>query len=597
MDKSDGADLSRRVWRLLGAYMLRDKWLLFVALLSAIGLSGTGLLSAKIMSDLFDALKVGNAAKLNLYSLAIVGVYVVRWFFVYGEMVYFAEAGQRLGLRLRSAIYTHLQSLSLRFFNKQRTGALMSTINNDVPLLQSSIASLKDLAPAPFQVIGGIAICIWISPKLSLAAMIVIPLMAAIINWLTKQIKGITSRTQDKLSDVNTIMEETLSGIRVIQSFSAEQHEIARFDRENHNAKELFMQSVRRQANLKPSVDVIGAIGISFALWVGGNLVVGHQLSFAHLVYFIGLLNQVAVGLNGLGGAKVTWEQIRAASERILDNVLDVEPDIRSAPDAVSLPEIQGLIEFRNVDFAYVPGTPVLSNISFTMNPGEVVAVVGKTGSGKSTIADLIPRFYDPDAGSVTVDGHDLRAVTVQSLRKHIAIVPQETMLFGGTIRDNIAYGNPDATDEMVEQAARAANAHDFISNPNVLPDGYNTIVGERGKQLSGGQRQRVAIARALIKNPRILILDEATSALDNQSETLVQQALDELMQGRTTLVIAHRLSTVVNADRILVMQNGRIAESGTHAELLRIPDGIYAQLYETQFRWEVETPQVGAPL
>ena len=577
--------------------MFQDKPILVVALISAIGVALTGLLTGWVMSQLLGALQKADASQLNRYSLEIVGVYVLRWFFVYGEMVYFAEAGQRLALRLRNAIYTHLQGQSLRFFNDQRTGALMSTINNDVPILQSSIGGFKDLAPAPFSVIVGIVACVIVSPKLSLAALIVVPVMGFTINALTRQIKQITGKTQDKLSDVNTIMEETLSGIRVIQSFSAEQHEISRFNRENVNAKELFMASVRRQANLKPSIDVIGAIGVSFALWVGGHLVVTGELKFVQLAFFIATLNQIAVGINGLGGAKVTWEQIRAASERISVNVLDVVSDIQDAPNALDLGDIQGLVEFRHVEFAYKAGTPVLSDISFTMNPGEVIAVVGKTGSGKSTIADLIPRFYDPDNGSVMVDGHDLRTVTIGSLRKHIAIVPQETMLFGGTIRDNIAYGNPDATDEMVEQASRAANAHDFISDPNVLPDGYNTIVGERGKQLSGGQRQRVAIARALIKNPRILILDEATSALDNQSETLVQQALDELMQGRTTLVIAHRLSTVVNADRILVMQNGRIAESGTHAELLRIPDGLYSQLYETQFRWEVESPHVGAPL
>jgi subfamily B ATP-binding cassette protein MsbA len=410
--------------------------------------------------------------------------------------------------------------------------------------------------------------------------------MALTINRLNKQIKQMTTQTQDKISDVTTLMEETLSGIRVIQSFSAEEHEITRFYQENHAAKELSMRSVRRQAQLKPWIDVIGAVGIAFALWTAGHLIVSNHLTVMSMLGFIGYVNQVSVGINNWGGVKSTWEQMKAAAERINENVLSVEAEIKERPGAVDLGDVQGRIEFRDVSFAYNHDNPVLQNVSFVMEPGQVVAVVGASGAGKSTLADLIPRFYDPNSGCVLVDGHDIRDVKLSSLRAHIGIVPQETVLFGGSIRDNIAYGDPGANDSRVEEAARAANAHHFIQEE--LSDGYDTLVGERGKQLSGGQRQRISIARALLKDPRILILDEATSSLDTRSEVLVQKALDELMKGRTTLVIAHRLSTIMNADRILVMQSGRVLESGTHRDLLA-RGGAYAKLYETQYRWEAE--------
>ena len=288
---------------------------------------------------------------------------------------------------------------------------------------------------------------------------------------------------------------------------------------------------------------------------------------------------------------KVVWEQIQAGAGRIFERVLDVQPEIQDAPGAATLHEVDGKVEFDHVAFAYNADTPVLRDISFTMHPGEVVAVVGLSGAGKSTLADLIPRFYDPQAGTIRVDGQDIRQVTLASLRRQIGIVPQETVLFGGTIRDNIAYGNPLATDAMIEAAARAANAHEFISDPAKMPNGYQTLVGERGKQLSGGQRQRVSIARALLKDPRILILDEATSSLDAESEKIVQEALETLMHGRTTLVIAHRLSTIQNAHKILVMQAGEILESGTHDALMRLPDGLYRHLYERfhekKYPWE----------
>jgi len=605
----------RDIWDRLWFYIRPDRRYLFGALGCAVGVSAmsllvTGLLDAFVHASTGGADPVagkhnrllglvslaimhtgGLKTQLNVISVAIVAIYAVRGLFYYGQTVFFAEAGQRLGLSLRNDIYRHLQGLSLSFFNRQRTGALMSTINNDVPLLQGSVSGLKDLAPAPFTFLAGMWIIFHISPQLSCAALLAVPAMVYSIGRLSRMVRSITGRTQDKLADVNTLMEETFSGIRIIQSFGAERVASDRFRLENGLAKDLAMRVIRQSAKLKPVTDVIGAAGIALALWFAGRLIISHELTLGELVQFIYVLNQVAVSVSNMGGAKVTWEQIQAGGSRIFQNVLDVRSEIQDAPDAVALHEVAGRVEFDHVAFAYNPDTPVLRDISFTMNPGEVVAVVGSSGAGKSTIADLIPRFYDPQAGVVRVDGYDVRGVTLSSLRHQIAIVPQETVLFGGTIRDNIAYGNPLATDQMIEAAARAANAHSFISDPAMMPNGYNTLVGERGKQVSGGQRQRIAIARALLKDPRILILDEATSALDAESEKVVQEALETLMRGRTTLVIAHRLSTIQNAHKILVMEAGRIVESGTHNDLMRRPDGLYRHLYERfhekKFPWE----------
>ncbi len=620
LDKPDPA-LRRTVLRFLWSYIRPDVRFLVGATVCAAGVSGMAALFAPLIALFGNVMTgggillatprliahaqhiplrlaalesrllhgfLGTGNPLTAICLAIVGIYAVRWFFTYGETILFAEAGMRLSLRLRDAIYTHLQGLSLRYFNEQRTGALMSTINNDLPILQGALGGLKDLANAPFQLLFGLAIIFKISPQLSLVSLFAFPLMAYTINRCTRVIRGLTMRTQDKQADVNSLLAEALGGIRIIQSFSAERYEIARFRKINQESKDLGMTSVRILSILKPTIDLIGAVGIAVALWEAGRLViVQHAMTLPALIAFVYMLNQIASGVGSLGGLRGTWESVMAGGERIWNHVLSVESEVRDAPDAVTLPPVEGTIELRRIAFAYRPGTPVLRDISFAIHPGEVVALVGLSGAGKSTIADLIPRFYDPQEGAIFVDGHDIRTVTLESLRRQIGIVPQVTILFNGTVRDNIAYGDPEATDAMIEAAARAANAHHFICEN--LPEGYQTKVGERGILLSGGQKQRIAIARALLKDPRILILDEATSSLDTESEHLVQMALDELMKGRTTLVIAHRLSTIVNAHKIVVMEAGRVVEIGSHAELIGSRDGHYARLYR---RFAEEPPQ-----
>ncbi len=529
----------------------------------------------------FKTAQSGDTHALGVVCLLVVVLYSLLWGMTYGQTVLLAEVAQRIGMRMRGDIYAHLQSLSLSYFHKRRTGALMSTLTNDVPKLQGAAMMIKDVIATPLQAVVYLGMLLWASWKLTLFALIVVPLMAGAIQLLSKRLRGISKLSQAKMGDVASIMEETLSAPRIVRAFTAEAREIERFDRENREALAITMTGVRRSARLRPTIDLIGALGIALTLYVGGSMIASREWEVDDLVAYLYLVTQLSSAVGAVGNLRVSWEEMMGAADRIFTDVLDVVPEIRDAPGARALPPIEGRVEFQNVGFAYESGTPTLSGINLVIEPGQVVALVGPTGAGKSTLADLAPRFYDVTEGAVLIDGHDIRSVTVESLRRQVGIVPQETLLFSGTIRDNIAYGKPDATDAEVEAAARAANADSFIE---ACPLRYQTRIGERGQTLSGGERQRIAIARALLANPRLLILDEATSALDASTEALVQDALETLMQGRTTIVIAHRLSTIVSADKIVVIRAGRIAETGTHAELLA-RGGVYATLFETQRR------------
>jgi subfamily B ATP-binding cassette protein MsbA len=524
----------------------------------------------------------GNLEPLAWVCATVVALYVALWGFSFGQSVLLAEVAQRVGMQMRGHVYAHLQSLSLSYFHRRRTGALMSVLTNDVPKLQNAAMMIKDVIATPIQALVYLTLLFLTAWKLTLIALLIVPAMAFATQRLTRRIRGISRSAQQKMADVAAVMEETLAGARVVKAFTAEQREIERFERESRAALDISMKSVRRGARLRPTIDLIGALAVAFTLWVGGREVALGRMEFGDLLAFLFLVTQMANAVGSLGNLRVGWEEMMGAADRIFADVLDVVPDVRDAPGAQPLPVIKGRIEFRNVSFAYEKGAPpVLREVSLVVEPGQVVALVGPSGAGKSTLADLVPRFYDPTAGAVLVDGQDLRSVSVASLRGQIGIVPQETLLFSGTIRDNIAYGKWNAADAQIEAAARAANADSFIQG---FPQGYDTPIGERGATLSGGERQRIAIARALLADPRILILDEATSSLDAASEALVQEALETLMRGRTTLVIAHRLSTIVNADRIVVLRRGRVAECGTHAELIA-RGGVYAALYETQRR------------
>jgi ATP-binding cassette, subfamily B, bacterial MsbA len=536
--------------------------------------------NANLLHGLVDAIKAGQIGTLDHYALLILLFFGAKGLFTFGQMYCMANVTCRLAARLRGDIYEHLQKLSLSFYETQRTGRLMAAITSDVPVLQSSLASgVVDTLAAPVTIVGGTAWLLWTNWKLALVTLTLVPLLVLAILRAGKGMRRHSQAAQGSLADVSAIVEETLAGIRVVQSFVMESHEVARFTAESRRAFRYLMRGARVRATLGPVLESFSAIGMVFVLWFGGRQVIAGGLTIGELGGFVLVLSMIAGAFRSLGNIHVQLQQGRAAAERIFE-LLDVAPTIADRPGVRDLPRLEGAVAFEHVTFGYVRDLPVLRDLSFSLRPGEIGALVGESGSGKSTVANLIPRFYDVGQGSVRVDGFDVRDVPCASLRSQVGIVPQETLLFSGTVRENIAYGRLDATQTEIEEAARAANAHEFVMN---LPDGYATLVGERGLTLSGGQRQRIAIARALLKDPRILILDEATSSLDARAEALVQEALERLMAGRTTLVIAHRLSTVRKADQILVMDAGRIVERGTHDELLRM-EGVFARLYHRQF-------------
>ncbi len=493
-----------------------------------------------------------------------------------------ASITTRVGTRVRDEMYAHLQTLPLSYFHRSKIGHIVARMTYDVALIQNSSHVVMQAIDGPIMIIAGLSAMFAVSWKLATLTILFVPLMAVAIDRLSKKIRGLTVDQQSRLADVNAVIDESTRGVRVVKSFVMEEQEIKRFGAANIRSQIAALRAVRRSALVLPSVDIMGGIAAGLIILVGGLMIVHGEIKVGDLTQFTYLAFIVAAAGKQFGRLNVTYQQVMAGAERIFD-LLDTESDMPEKPDAVVLENVQGRVEFRDVRFEYNVDEPVLEGVSFKIEPGEVVALVGSSGAGKSTVADLIPRFYDVTGGAILVEGVDVRDISIKSLREQIAMVPQETILFSGTIAENIAYGKPGADKAEIEEVAKAANAHEFISQ---MPNGYDTQLGEGGVGLSGGQRQRISIARALLKNPRILILDEATSSLDAASEGVVQEALDRLMKGRSTLVIAHRLSTVTNADRILVMDRGQVVESGTFSELVSA-GGLFGQLYRTQFRKE----------
>ena len=555
---------------------------LALAVICIIMAAGANLYLPWIIKDMIDdVLMSKDMLMLNLIAAGILIVMFTRGVFYYGQSYLVSYVGQRVIIDVRSVLFRKFQKMPLSYYDKQQTGTVMSYITNDVAVMQSAIVdNLIELVTEGSILIGSLAMMVYLDWKLSLLTLMTIPLVGFAMKIFGRKLKRSSTVIQERAAEITSLLQESISAIRVVKSFVRETYEIRRFEEQNWRNFQAAMKNVKLTSLLTPTVEFLAAIAVTFIVWFGGYEVVNEVITAGELVAFLTYAVNLANPVKRLSRVYAAIQKAMAAAERVF-SIMDLDEIITDKPGAKALPQIKGQVEFKDITFSYKEGQPALQHISLKAEPGQMIALVGPSGSGKSTIANLIPRFYDVDSGTITIDGHDIRDVTSDSLREQIGLVPQETMLFSTTVMENIRYGRLEATDEEVIEAARAANAEEFIKE---LPEGYDTKLGERGLNLSGGQRQRLAIARAILKNPRVLILDEATSALDTESEKIVQDALDKLMVGRTSFVIAHRLSTIFNADQIFVVENGHLREHGTHEELLAL-GGLYSNLYHIQFR------------
>lgn len=553
-----------------------------LAVICIILAAGANLYLPWIIKDMIDkVLAERDMMMLNAICIGIVVVFFLRGIFFYGQSYLVSFIGQKVIIDVREVMFRKFQRMPMAYFDKHQTGETMSYITNDVAAIQSALVDqLIELVTEGSILIGSLVLMVVLDWKLSLLTLVVIPLVGQAMKIFGRKIKRNGTIIQERMADITSLLQESISSIRVVKSFVREDYEIKRFCRQNELNFQAAMKNVQLTSLLTPSVEFLAAISVTVIVWFGGYEVVEGTITAGALVAFLTYAVNLANPVKRLSRVYGNMQRAMAAVDRVFA-VIDLEETIADRPDARPMPETHGHVEFDHVSFGYKEGVLALSDVSLEAKPGQMIAFVGPSGAGKSTIANLIPRFYEVTFGAIFIDGRDIRDVTVGSLREQIGIVPQETMLFSTTVRENIRYGRLDATDAEVEAAARAANADAFIRE---LDAGYDTEIGERGLSLSGGQRQRIAIARAILKNPRILILDEATSALDTESEKIVQAALDHLMVGRTSFVIAHRLSTIFHADQIFVIDDGHVREHGTHEELLAM-GGLYSNLYNIQFK------------
>lgn len=552
---------------------------IILALLCMLAVAGLSLLVPWLVKDMIDEVLVKRDLRmLNIICLLGIGIYFFKGVFSFGQEYLMAYVAQKVIFDLRSKLWRHLSRLSLTFFTRERGGNILSRLTNDISLIEQTLTyAVIDFVIRSVTVIGIIAFIFYINWELSLISMSLLPLTAFLIERYGKKMRRLGRQIQDNLSSLASIANEVIGAIKVVKAFASSDREVERFEEANIRSFKASLKGAKLRAFLSPTVEMIAASSTIFLLWYGGRQVIEGSLTPGELVAFLGYVAMIVTPLKGLSNVFARFQQALAALDRIFE-VMEIPIEVSEEEGAMEMPRIKGEVVFEGVSFSY-EGEPVLKNINLRVRPGEVIGVVGPSGAGKSTLVDLIPRFYDPTEGAIYIDGVNIKKVKLDSLRRQIGIVPQETILFATTIRENIAYGNPNASFDEIVKAAKIANAHDFIMK---LPNGYDTLVGERGVTLSGGERQRIAIARAILGDPRILIFDEATSALDSESEREVQEALEKVMRGKTTFFVAHRLSTLRCADRIIVLNDGKIVEEGTHEELLR-KRGLYWRLYILQ--------------
>jgi ATP-binding cassette, subfamily B, bacterial MsbA len=572
--------------RLLVTYVKPYLKRLIIAILFAVFTALLTALSMYLIKPVIDQIftfkdKAAALKYITMLPIALIIVFALKGLSTYLQNYYINWVGSRIILDMRNQLYTHVTGLSMNFFNNNKIGILISRITNDVQMVQGAIANVfGSVISSVFNIIGLVVLLFILQWKFALISIIVFPVAVLPIVWFGKKLKAASRGAQEKMGDITSVLTESFNGIRVVKAFGMEEYERKRFFSDIERYFNFNMKAVKAYAMSSPVMETIGAIGISALIFIAGSAVINDQLTTGTFFAFIGALTGLYPQIKKLNDTNNVIQQAIAAAERVFQ-VIDTAPEITEAPDAKELKDFKNEIEFTKVRFAYTEGVEVIRNVSFKIKKGEVFAVVGPSGGGKSTLADLLARFYDPTDGSITIDGVDLTKLKTSSLRDMIGIVTQETILFNDTIRNNIAYGHAATDEARVIEAAKAANAHKFISE---IAEGYGAQIGDRGVKLSGGQRQRLAIARAIMKNPPILILDEATSALDSESEILVQEAINNLMKNRTTFVIAHRLSTVRNADNIIVVDRGEITERGKHSELLA-RGGTYTKLHNMQFK------------
>ncbi len=580
LDVKVDAQIIRRI-----APFLKPYWAhLLAGMFFMLAVSVTSLVSPLLMRRAIDTyIQVDkDIVGLTRISLVYLGVYIVNWICTYWQTYFVSWAGQNIIFNIRQQLFEHLQKLSFNFYDRIEVGRIMSRVTNDVNALSELVSSgILNLINDIFRLVGIIIIMLSMNVRLSLLTFTTLPFLVVLATKFRWRMHRAYHDVRRKIATVNANLQESISGVRVVQSFTREDINRERFDARNADYMQANMQAARLHSLIGPLVDVVGAVGVCMVLWYGGTLVRGGVLTLGTVYAFTAYVNQFYMPIRDLSQVYNIWQSATVSIERISE-VLETEPEVQDAPHAIELPPVEGHVIFKGVTFGYYPDRPVLHDINIEALPGQTIALVGPTGAGKSSIINLLSRFYDPQQGSITIDGYDLRDVQQKSLHNQLGIVLQDTFLFAGTIRDNICYGKPDASDEEVIAAAKAVGAHEFIMR---LPQGYDTEVHERGSRLSIGQRQLISFARTLICNPRILILDEATSSVDAYTEVIIQRALDRLLQGRTAFVIAHRLSTIRNADKIVVINEGRVQEEGTHEELLARPDSLYKTLYEMQYR------------